>query len=327
MKAYVVSKPGGPEVLELKEVPDPQPELGQALIGIKAFGLNRAEAVTRMGGSGKHVVFPKVIGIECVGTILACPGGELSVGQTVAAAMGGMGRKYDGSYAEKTVVPVTNIFPLQTTLDWVTLGSIPETYFTAWGCCFDSLKISGEKPKILIRPGASALGIAVVQIINVMGGEVIGVTRSAHKVERLLKAGMKHVIVSEEAVAEDILDIWPNGANGVIDTIVSKVSVKDDLRMLAKRGRLCVAGSLADSYETEKPANDLTLFARPNVGFYSSETLTAEKNGPILQNIVHRFEKGDYQPHIDAVYDFDDLPTTHEKMDNNGFCGKVVVKL
>ena len=99
MKAFIVNKAGGPEALERVELEDPKPEAGQALIKIRGFGLNRAEAVTRMGGSFDAVKFPRVIGIECVGEILACPGGELPVGQKVAAAMGEMGRKYNGSYA------------------------------------------------------------------------------------------------------------------------------------------------------------------------------------------------------------------------------------
>ena len=117
MKAYVITTPGGPESLELKDVPDPVVKKGQVKIKIRAFGLNRAEAITRMGGSGKAVKFPRVIGIECVGEVIDCPGGELTVGQKVCAAMGEMGRAYDGSYAEQTVVPVTNAFPIETKLD------------------------------------------------------------------------------------------------------------------------------------------------------------------------------------------------------------------
>ncbi len=100
MRAWVIDSPGGPEVLRLRQVPDPEPVEGSVRIDVEAFGLNRAEAVTRAGGSDEAVRFPRVIGVECVGRVAEAPGTDLVAGQTVAAAMGGMGRAYDGSYAE-----------------------------------------------------------------------------------------------------------------------------------------------------------------------------------------------------------------------------------
>ncbi len=326
MKAYLVSQPGSPNVLEPQNLPDPIPEKGKALIKIKAFGLNRAEAVTRMGGSFDAVKFPKVIGIECVGEVMECPGGELNPGQKVAAAMGGMGRKYNGSYAEMIVVPLANVFPIETDLDWITLASIPETYFTAWGCCFESLCLE-KHPKIVIRPGASALGIAITQIVNHLGGQVIGVTRSSHKVEKMMKTGMYKVITSSSKVGDEVLETWSNGATGVVDTIVSEESVKDDLSMLAKGGRICLAGSLADSYGTSKSADFKDVLSLPNTSFFSSEGLHSSKDTQNLQTIIDRVEKGFYKPYIDAVFDFEDMVIAHQKMDRNEFTGKVVIKI
>ncbi|MEM6841797.1 MAG: zinc-binding dehydrogenase [Bacteroidota bacterium] len=328
MKAYVISKPGNPDVLELKEIPDPKAKKGQVRIQIKAFGLNRAEAVTRMGGSGTAVKFPRVIGIECVGVVLDCPGGELEKGQVVAAAMGDMGRKYDGSYAEQTVVPVTNVFPIETSLDWITLASIPETYFTAWGCCFKALKLEKfEQPKVLVRPGASALTIAITQIVNELGGQVIGVTRSQRKVERMLETGMYKVIVSSGSVADEVLSLWPDGADGVVDTIVSKVSVEDNFKLRSKKAHICLAGSLTDSYGTGKAGSFFKALVRTRVGFYDSGTISVKKDGINLQKIIHRVEQGVYNPHIDSVYDFADLSQAHQAMDENAFTGKVVISL
>ena len=326
MRAYVVSKPGGPEVLELVELPDPVPEKGQVLIGIKAFGLNRAEAITRMGGSGSAVPFPKVIGIECVGIVLECPGGELIEGQTVAAAMGGMGRRYNGSYAEKTVVPVSNVFPLETSLDWVTLASIPETFLTAWGCCFKELNLT-EGARVVIRPGASALGIAVTQLVNYLGGSVIGITRSSSKRERLLEAGMSEVLVSDREVADSIRNIWPEGVNGVIDTVVSEQSLSDEFNMVGPDGRICLAGSLAESYGTNVSADFTKALADPRVSFYASEDLNVEQDGRTLQMIIERVEKGEYKLFNDSIFPFSELVRAHEQMDRNGFTGKVVIQI
>lgn len=229
MKAFVIDKPGGPDVLQLRDIPTPQPDATQALIAVKAFGLNRAEAVTRSRGSGKAVRFPRVIGIECVGEILESPGGQFQKGQTVATLMGGLGRKFDGSYAEMMVAHVKQIIPLETSLSWPELAAIPETFLTAWGCLFNALKIK-EGARVVMRPGASALGLAVTQIVNDLGGGIIGVTRSAHKAEQLRVADMHEVIVSAVDVANRVLDILPEGATGIIDTITSRATIKDDLK-------------------------------------------------------------------------------------------------
>ena len=328
MKAYVIHEPGAADCLILKEVPDPVAKEGQARIKIHAFGLNRAEAVTRMGGSGKAVRFPRVIGIECVGEIMDCPGGELKVGQKVCAAMGEMGRAYDGSYAEQTVVPVSNVFPIDTHLDWITFGAIPETYFTAWGCCFKALKLETfERPKVLVRPGASSLAIAITQIVNHLGGQVIGVTRSDHKVDRMLEVGMHHVAVSSGAIADEVLGIWPNGADGVIDTIVSEATLEDDFNIRNDRAYMCLAGSLTDSYGTAKAGSYAKAAKQPRVGYYDSGTISVKNEGPIIQKIVDRVEKGIYNPHIDSVYPFEQLQEAHQKMDRNGFTGKVVINV
>ena len=125
MKAVVVERPGPPEVLTLQERPVPQPKPGWVLIRVRAFGLNRSELFTRQGHS-PSVTLPRILGIEAVGEVVAAPGTELSPGQTVATAMGGMGRKFDGSYAEYTCVPARQVQTLETTLDWPTLAALPE---------------------------------------------------------------------------------------------------------------------------------------------------------------------------------------------------------
>ena len=325
MLAFIVNQPGGPDVLKPVALADPKPIVGQVLIQVKAFGLNRAELVTRMGGSGDAVKFPKVIGIECVGEVLDCPDGRLQPGQKVAAAMGGMGRKYNGSYAEKVVMPLSNVFPIETSLSWTELAAIPETYFTAWGCLFQSLQIR-PKARVLVRPGASALGVAVTQIVNHLGGEVIGVTRSAAKKEALLAAGMKAVIVSSAAVNDEVRTYWPNGADGIIDTIVSSVSVSDDLKIRHNKGRICVAGSLAESYGQDTSGFIAQVVSElPYVGFYSSETISAEKETQVLQTVINRIEAGDYQNPIAATFPFESLPQAHMDMERNAFAGKVVI--
>ena len=331
MRAFVVHDAGGPEALKLEVVDDPTPAEGWVLIDIEGFGLNRAEAITRAGGSGNAVPFPRIIGIECVGTVIDGGGTDLRPGQTVAAAMGGLGRAHDGSYAEQTLARRANVFPLTTDLDWATLAAIPETFFTAWGCLRESKVIGpdggtiGQQARVVVRPGASALGLAITQLVNGLGGEVVGVTRSEGKVGRLLEAGMVEVVVSDNTVADTVMARWSGGPTAIIDTIASDASIADDLSMLADGGVVCLAGSLADSYGSAPSSTAAAAFARPDVTFYSSETIDAATETKILQSMVDRVAAGDYEVNIDTVFGFDELVEAHRQMEANRFAGKAVV--
>ena len=116
MRAVVLDAPGPPETLHIREIPVPTPQAGEVLIKVEAFGLNRSELHTRLG-LADGVTFPRVLGIEATGTVAACPGGEYTVGQQVAALMGGMGRTYNGGYAEYTCVPFLQVVPFTSSLD------------------------------------------------------------------------------------------------------------------------------------------------------------------------------------------------------------------
>src|SRR6202049_4505164 len=155
MKAAVIREAGGPEVLKIESLPAPTPQSGEVLIRVKAFGLNRSELFTRQGHS-PNVEFPTVLGIEAVGLVESAPGNEFRKGDIVATAMGGMGRQFDGGYAEYTCVPVTQVQVIKTGLPWETLGAIPEMLQTAWGSLFKSLRL--EKKRTSSDPWRHDLG-------------------------------------------------------------------------------------------------------------------------------------------------------------------------
>src|SRR2546430_13865602 len=127
MKAIVVEHAGAPDVLQIRTLPRPQPRPGWVLIQVKAFGLNRSEMYTRQGHS-PSVRFPRVLGIECVGEVDDAGGTDLTIGQTVAALMGEMGRAFDGGYAEYTLVPRERVLPGRTDLPWDVLAAPPQTW-------------------------------------------------------------------------------------------------------------------------------------------------------------------------------------------------------
>src|SRR2546421_4707148 len=119
MRAVVLSAPGPVENLQIRQLPIPEPERGWVRIKVEAFGLNRSELHTRLG-LAEGVTFPRVLGIEAVGVVASAPGGEFQRGQQVATMMGGMGRTFDGGYAEYTCVPAAQVIPFQSGLDWAT---------------------------------------------------------------------------------------------------------------------------------------------------------------------------------------------------------------
>ncbi len=132
MRAIVLDAPGPPSALAIRELPVPTPQNGWVLIQVRAFGLNRSELHTRLG-LAQGVTFPRVLGIEAAGVVAQCPGGEFEVGQQVVAMMGGMGRVFDGGYAEYTCVPATQVISFRSDLGWATLGALPEMLQTSHG--------------------------------------------------------------------------------------------------------------------------------------------------------------------------------------------------
>jgi NADPH:quinone reductase-like Zn-dependent oxidoreductase len=202
MKAAVIHEAGGPEVLKIESLPIPTPKGGEALIRVKAFGLNRSELFTRQGHS-PGVKFPRVLGIEAVGVIEAAPGGEFRKGDIVATAMGGLGRQIDGGYAEYTCVPVAQVQAIKTELPWETLGPLPEMLQTAWGLLFKSLRLE-KRERLLIRGGTTSVGLAAAAIAKNQGASVASTTRSPERAALLRGSGADQVFIDTGSIAEQV---------------------------------------------------------------------------------------------------------------------------
>src|SRR3954464_7241857 len=188
MRAAVCVRAGAPEVLEIRELPVPAVRDGWSLVRVQSAGLNRSELRTRQGHS-PGVVFPRVLGIECVGTVAASTDPRIPDGTTVAAMMGEMGRAFDGGYAEYALLPNPLLMPVTTTLPWDVLAALPETYLTAHGA-LDAL--GATQGRLLIRGGTSSVGMAAAAIASSHGVEVCATTRRPDRIAVLNAAGVDH---------------------------------------------------------------------------------------------------------------------------------------
>src|ERR1700757_276457 len=202
MRAIVLEKFGGLDSLVYKDIPEPEPKAGHVVIQIKAFGINHAEMHMRRGEWAEAA---PVSGIECVGLVKSCPGGEFPVGAKVAALMGGLGRTINGSYAECTRVRAANVTLIESALRWSDLAALPETYSVAWTCLFRNLDLKSGQTLVL-RGATSSMGQAALKMAVAAGARVIATARSSDRFPMLEKLGASRVELERRDLAGHIAE-------------------------------------------------------------------------------------------------------------------------
>lgn len=325
MRAIVRQQFGGPEQLVIQEVPAPEPLPDHVVIQVKAFGLNHAETYMRKGDWGDVA---KVSGIECVGLVHADADGKFAPGQKVAAIMGGMGRVINGSYAEYTRVPVSNVVPLKTDLSWGELAAIPEVYATAWSCLHGNLDLRPGQ-KLLIRGATSALGQAALNIAVNAGAEVIATTRSRERFSKLESLGAKRVELESADLSPRIRQSYPGGIDAVFE-LVGNSTLLDSLATLRRGGRLVLAGFLGGLAPIASFNPLLQVPSGVHFSFFGS-FMYGTPEFPLseipFQTIVDRAAAGAYKAKPAKVFRFDQIQDAHRLMESNQANGKIVVTL
>ena len=320
MKAALTTKAGHPDVIEIKNVPIPDVKSGWVLIQVKAFGLNRSELFTRRGDS-PGVEFPRIQGIECVGIVEEDPSNTFEKGQQVAAIMGGMGRHFDGSYAEYTLVPKEIVIPFVSKLPWETLGAIPEMFQTVSGSLNQALEI--QKGEILlIRGGTSSIGMLALQLAKAKGLTVISTTRNQDKKQVLLDNGADHVVIDDGSVNEQVRAIYTEGVNKVLELVGTR-TLKDSLKCIAPKGMVCMTGILGNEWTMKEftPMGDIPSLGRLTVYMGGSIDLAKE----LLQEFIDDVKKDTVKLNIDRIFNLDDVPLAHQYMEESKHSGKLVV--
>lgn len=315
MKAVVIHQAGGPEQLKLEEVPLPSAQTGWSVVKIKGFGINHSEIFTRRGLS-PTVNFPRILGIECVGVISATSDPQrLPVGQKVVSIMGEMGRAFDGSYAEYVRLPNEQIYPVHTKLDWVTLATIPETYYTAYGSLLNLRIKAGQR--ILVRGGSSGVGVAFTQLAKALFADVTidGTTRKMSKAAQLLAVGYNNVIQDRAGVLKTA-----NSYDRVLE-LIGPATIKETFSHVRAGGIVCSTGELGNEWYLAEfdPITDLA----PNsylTSFYSGNV-----DGDKLNAMLQVIEKYQLQVKPTKIFSLEELPQAHEFLESNQSFGKVIV--
>lgn len=325
MRAIVRKSFGGPEVLSVQDVPVPEVKAGHVLIEVKAFGINHAELHMRRGEWAEAA---PVSGIECVGIVRESGYERFAPGDKVAALMGGMGRTLNGSYAQLTCPPASNVVAIESDLPWEQLAAIPESYATAWHCLQRNLAVSADQT-LVIRGATSALGQAALNISAHLGARVIATTRNPDRIAALRKLGARDVVLEGPELSSRIRALHPDGVDSVLE-LVGNSTVLDSLSLVHPDGRLCLAGFVGGLAPVRDFNPLLQMPSGVHFSFFGS-FMFGSRFFPLsdvpLQTIVERAAAGIYEAKPARVFGFNEIADAHRTMESGATHGKLVVRL
>lgn len=319
MKAILLSHRCSAQEMCVSETPIPESRPGWVLVKIHAAGLNHSEALLRMFEiENDYIQKPIIPGIECVGEVADPSDSHFVKGDKVVALMGGMGRSFNGSYAEYALLPESNVFKVETDLDWVSLAAVPETYFTAYGSLTECLMLN-ENDTLLVRGATSTVGQAAIQLAHGIGATVIAACRHKNSFEKMVSIGADFCIIDDDQISKQHLEPRPNK----ILELIGPKTLQDSLLTVTHPGFVCNTGILGNVFTVEH--FDPIKYIPNGVflsGFFS--------NFPTQETITSLFKlirKSNIKPLYSKVLRLEEVSEAHTLLENGGAGGKIILTM
>jgi putative PIG3 family NAD(P)H quinone oxidoreductase len=320
MRAIVVKVPGGPEVLELGEIPDPRPGPGDLLVRVRAAGVNRADLLQRLGRYPPPPGEPETLGMEIAGEVLE-PAGSFQRGDRVMALVGG------GGYAELARVPAAQAMPIPDGLDFAQAAAIPEAFLTAWLNLFMLGRLSpGEV--VVVHAAASGVGSAALQLCRGVASTILA-TASEAKHPACLELGATHVLGRQQvptALGRTVHAIAGRGADLIFD-LVGASYLEANVAALGLQGRLCCLSTMGGSKGT-LDLGSLLMRRLTVMGSTLRSRSPAQKAklvADFAEKALPRFRGGDLRPVVARTYPLAQAREAHAALERNEVVGKIVL--
>jgi NADPH:quinone reductase len=327
VQAVVITAPGGPEVLDLRDVPRPEPGTEQVLVRVRGSALNRADLLQRRGRYPAPPGAPADIpGIEFAGEVAALgPGAaERRPGERVFGIVGG------GAHAEYLVAHERAVAVVPEGLGWADAAAVPEAFITAHDALLQAEVRPGDR--VLIHAVGSGVGLAAVQLVRALGAVPYGTSRRADKGERARAHGLEDGV----AVGGDLAPLgeraraWTGGAGvDVVLDLVGGAYTPASVELMARRGRLILIGTVGGT--------SAQMDLRRILGQRLTIRGTVLRSRPIEERIAttRRFAaevlpwlaRGVVRPTLDSRFPLGEIRAAHERLESNGTFGKVVLEV
>jgi putative PIG3 family NAD(P)H quinone oxidoreductase len=326
MRAIVIREPGGPEVLELRDVPTPAPQRGEVRVRVRATAVNRADLLQRMGMYPPPPDAPRDIpGLELAGEVDLVGEGvtSLEVGDRVFGLAGG------GTYAEQVVVPARTMVKMPDELGFVEGAAIPEAFVTAYDAMVVQAKLAAGET-VLVHAAGSGVGTAAVQIARAVGATALGTARTASKLDRVRPVGLAEGIAAEGGKFADRVNAITRGRG--VDVVVDLVGgpyVAESLACTATMGRIVVVGMLGGTradldlgmlMRRRAEIRGTMLRSRPLEEKIDAANVLAKNLAPLLASRA-------LEPVVDRVLPLARAAEAHAYVASNDGFGKMVLEV
>jgi putative PIG3 family NAD(P)H quinone oxidoreductase len=323
MRAVVASEPGGPEVLDVSELPDPEPGEGEVVLAVAATAVNRADLLQRQGHYPPPKGASEVLGLECSGTVAALGEGVtgLQVGDEVCALLAG------GGYASKVAVPAGQVMPVPDGVDLVTAAALPEVACTVWSNLAMVAHLQrGET--LLVHGGAGGIGTFAIQLAAALGVRVVTTAGSQAKLDRCAELGADVTVnYREQDFVEIVKEVTGGrGADVILDNMGAKYLGRN-VAALADKGRLVIIG-MQGGTKGELDINAL-LRKRGAVIATALRSRPKEEKAAICRSVVEHVwplvADGRIKPVVHTTLPLERAGEAHALMESSGNVGKILL--